>query len=184
MVATTMGASGSHADLVRMLRESGAVRFGTFALASGRTSSVYVDIKRVWTDPKRLELIARAFSERVGSAQVLGGMELGAVPLLAATSLLSGRPFVVVRKAAKAHGTAQRIEGEIPPGAEVLVLEDVTTSGGSVAETVELLRAGGARVERVAVVVDRKEGAEERLAPLGVRLEALATLDEVRGPPT
>ncbi|MCI4349258.1 MAG: orotate phosphoribosyltransferase [Thermoplasmata archaeon] len=170
-----------HEALVRMLRESGAVRFGTFTLASGKTSDVYVDIKAAWTDPARLELLGRALADRVGDVDRLAGMELGAVPLLAATSLYARRPFAVVRKAAKGHGTDQRIEGEVPPGARFLVLEDVTTTGGSVADTVALLRGRGAKVDRVLVVVDRGEGARERLGTLGVSLESLATLEELRG---
>jgi orotate phosphoribosyltransferase len=171
-----------HAELVRMLRESGSVRFGQFTLASGRTSDVYVDIKRAWTDPDRLELLGRALAERVGGVDRLAGMELGAVPLLAAASVFAHKPIAVVRKAPKGHGTNQRIEGEVKAGERVLVIEDVTTSGGSVAETIALLRAEGAVVDRVLVVVDRKEGATERLAGLSVRLESLATLDELRGP--
>ncbi|MCI4358328.1 MAG: orotate phosphoribosyltransferase [Thermoplasmata archaeon] len=173
----------AHTKLVRMLRDSGAVRFGQFTLASGRTSDVYVDIKRTWTDPDHLEMLGRALAERVEDAEGLGGMELGAVPLLAAASLYSRRPFVVVRKAPKGYGTDQRIEGTVPAGARFLVIEDVTTSGGSVLETVTLLRAAGADVERVLVVVDREEGAAERLAGASIRLDALATLDELRGPP-
>lgn len=182
MVASGGPDGDRHARLVRMLRESGAVRFGRFELASGRVSDVYVDIKEMWTNPERLELIGTALAARVGDAECLGGMELGAVPLLAAASLFSHRPFVVVRKAAKAHGTGRRIEGEVPQGARFVVIEDVTTSGGSVLETVRLLREAGAVVDRVVVVVDRNEGARARLEEAAVRLEALATLDEIRGP--
>ena len=166
-----------------MLRESGSVRFGRFTLASGRISDVYVDIKRAWTDPVRLELLGRLIAASVGDAERLAGMELGAVPLLAAASLSARLPFAVVRKASKGHGTDQRIEGEIPEGCRVLVVEDVTTTGGSVAETIVLLREAGARVDRVVVVVDRYEGARERLAHLSVTLDALATLEELRGTP-
>ena len=177
----TADRSQARAKIVALLRDSGAVRFGEFTLASGRRSDVYVDIKEVWTEPSRLEVIGRALAERVGDAERLGGMELGAVPLLAAASLYSGRPFVVVRKAAKGHGTDRRIEGSVPPGVRMLVIEDVTTTGGSVLETVRLLRDSGAVVDRVLTVVDRNEGAAERLAAASVRLEALARLDELRG---
>jgi orotate phosphoribosyltransferase len=173
----------SHADIVRLLRDSGAVRFGTFTLASGATSDVYVDIKRVWTEPKNLQPIARALAQQVGEAARLAGMELGAVPLVVAVALETGRPYAVVRKAAKTHGTQHRIEGEVPPGERVLVVEDVTTSGGSVVETVELLRSAGAVVTDVVTVVDREAGARDRLAALGIRLTALATLGELRSGP-
>ena len=170
-----------HRDLVELLLASGAVRFGEFTLASGQTSDVYVDIKRAWTDPARLRRIGRALASRVGEADRLAGMELGAVPLVVATALDSGLPYVVVRKAAKGHGTRQRFEGEIPPGSRVLIIEDVTTTGGSVVETIEVVREAKAIVNRVLTVVDRGAGAEDRLAGLGVRLESLVTLAELRG---
>ena len=172
----------SYPELVEALRASGAVRFGQFTLASGQTSDVYVDIKKAWTEPHRLRRMAEALAARVGSVDRLAGMELGAVPLVVATALETGHPYVVIRKAAKEHGTRQRYEGEIPPGARVLVIEDVSTSGGSSAQTVDVVRAAGGVVERVLVVVDRGQGARERLAAMGVTLEALVTIDELRGP--
>lgn len=176
-----MSATSVHRELLDALRDSGAVRFGRFTLASGQTSDVYVDIKRAWTDPARLRTMAQALAERVAGADGLAGMELGAVPLVVATALVTGHRYVVVRKAAKAHGTQQRFEGEVAPGSRIVVIEDVTTTGGSVVETIELLRAAGAIVDRVVVVVDRESGARERLAALGVTLDPLATLSELRG---
>lgn len=165
------------------LLDSGAVRFGSFTLTSGQHSDVYVDVKRATTDPARLRRIGRALLPHVGRAERLAGMELGAVPLLVALALESGLPYAIVRKAGRSHGTGQRVEGEIPSGARVLIVEDVTTTGGSVAETVGLLRAAGGIVERVVCVVDREQGAGERLSALGVTLEPLVTLSELRGPP-
>ena len=168
-------------DVIRDLTESGAVRFGTFTLASGQSSDVYVDVKRAWTDPRRLGRLAEGLAAFCTDVDLLAGMELGAVPLVVATALATGLPYVVIRKVAKAHGTQQRYEGEIAPGARVALLEDVTTTGGSVIESVEVLQAAGARVERVVTVVDREQGASARLAALGVPLEALATLSALRG---
>jgi orotate phosphoribosyltransferase len=168
-------------ELIEGLKSSGAVRFGQFTLASGQTSDVYVDIKRAWSDPARLKILARRLADRVGTADRLAGMELGAVPLVVATALLTGHRFAVVRKAAKSHGTRQRFEGEVPTGSRVVVLEGVTTTGGSVVETVEVLREAGALVDRVIVVVDREAGARERLATIGVTLDPLLTLSELRG---
>ena len=168
-------------DLVRDLTESGAVKFGTFTLASGQTSDVYVDVKRAWTHPGRLGRLAEALAAYCSDVDALAGMELGAVPLVVATALATELPYVVIRKAAKAHGTQQRYEGELAPGARVALLEDVTTTGGSVAESIEILRAAGAHVVRVVTVVDREQGAGARLTALGVPLEALTTLTELRG---
>jgi orotate phosphoribosyltransferase len=168
-------------SLEKDLTDSGAVRFGTFTLASGATSDVYVDVKKAWTDPKRLHRIALRLAERSVGAQMLAGMELGAVPLVVATALETGTPYVVIRKAAKAHGTRARYEGEIAPGTRMVLLEDVTTSGGSVADSIAVLREAGAVVEKVVTVVDREQGAAEKLQGLGVRMEALTTLRLLRG---
>ena len=168
------------AAVVQALLAAGAVRFGEFTLASGERSDVYIDVKRAWTDPGRLDLLGRALAARVGTVDRLAGMELGAVPLVVATALRTGRPYVVLRKAAKEHGTRQAYEGEIGPGDRVLLIEDVSTTGGSSLRSVEIVRAAGGRVDRLLVVIDREAGAVDRLAAVGVRVEALATLGELR----
>ena len=171
----------THTEIVRALLGAGAVRFGDFTLASGEKSDVYIDVKKAWTEPARLELLARALARRVGATDRLAGMELGAVPLVVATALRTGHPYVVLRKAAKEHGTRQPFEGEITPGLRVLLIEDVTTTGGSTLRSVEIVRAAGGVVDRVLVVVDRESGATARLAAVGVRVEPLVTLSELRG---
>lgn len=157
----------------------GAVRFGEFTLASGAKSDYYVDIKRASTDPKVLRLIGEGFAKHVGAAQRIAGMELGAVPLAAAASLASGIPFLMVRKKPKGHGTNSQIEGFFDANMEVLVVEDVTTSGGSSADAVKVLRAAGLNVTKVVTVVDREAGAAKAFADLGVTFEALTTATEL-----
>jgi orotate phosphoribosyltransferase len=171
---------GDPSSVRRLLLAAGAVRFGRFVLTSGQESDVYVDIKQVSTRPERLRPIAEALAARVRDETLLAGMELGAVPLLVAVSLVTGRPYVIVRKPGRAHGTERRLEGEVPPGATTFLVEDVTTTGGSLLDAVEVLRRAGARVERAVSVVDREQGAEEKLAAAGVRLESLARLSELR----
>ncbi len=181
MNATPREPDPARAEVVATLLDAEAVRFGDFTLASGAKSDVYVDVKRAWTDPHRLSVLARALAARVGEVDRLAGMELGAVPLVVATALLTGRRYVVLRKAAKEHGTRQAFEGEIPNDANVLLIEDVSTTGGSSVRSVEIVRAAGGRVDRALVVVDRELGAADRLASVGVRLEPLVTLSELRG---
>lgn len=181
MNAPGVDSGPGHTEIVRTLLDAGAVRFGDFTLTSGEKSDVYIDVKRAWTDPKRLDLLARALAERVGSVDRLAGMELGAVPLVVATALRTGHSYIVLRKATKEHGTRQPFEGEISPGLKVLLIEDVTTTGGSTLRSVEIVRAAGGVVDRVLVVVDRESGAAARLAMVGVRVEPLVTLSELRG---
>jgi orotate phosphoribosyltransferase len=109
----------------------------------------------------------------------LAGVALGAVPLVAVTSVETGNPYVVVRKEAKEYGTANRIEGRLDAGETVVVLEDIATTGRSALDAVEALREAGAVVDRVLVVVDREEGARSLLADHGVELTALLTASDL-----
>lgn len=153
----------------------GAVRFGNFTLASGQKSSYYVDVKMATSRPAVLRGIALQLRKHVGDAEVLAGIELGAVPLLAAVSLECNLPYAIVRKGERQHGTGKKIEGYSVKGQRCLVIEDVTTTGRSVLEVVKVLRAEGATVGRVVTVVDRGEGAPEALDPEGVKLTALVS---------
>ena len=164
--------------LIERLRHADAVRYGEFELSHGGTSDYYVDKYAFETDPECLASVASAFADRVGGTR-LAGVALGAVPLVAVTSVETGNPYVIARKQAKEYGTANRIEGDLPDGEEVVVLEDIATTGQSAVDAVEALREGGAVVERVLVVVDREEGAREQLADHGVELEALVTATEL-----
>jgi len=165
-------------ELIDALRAADAVQFGEFELAHGGTSDYYVDKYLFETDPECLRLIAKAFAGRVGDAK-LAGVALGAVPLVAATSVATGNPCVIARKAAKEYGTGNRIEGLLEAGEEVVVLEDIATTGTSAIEAVEALRESGAVVSRLLVVVDREEGARENLADHDVELEALLTASDL-----
>ena len=164
--------------LIQALRDADAIEFGEFELSHGGTSDYYVDKYRFETDPTALREIADAFAERVGGTK-LAGVALGAVPLVAATSMETGNPYVIVRKAKKNYGTANLIEGRLSAGEQVVVLEDVATTGESALDAVRALRDAGAIVDRVIVVVDREEGARELLAENDVELEALLTASEL-----
>jgi orotate phosphoribosyltransferase len=165
-------------ELISALRDADAVQFGEFELSHGGTSDYYVDKYRFETNPDCLQLVAEAFAERVGDTK-LAGVALGAVPLVAVTSVETGNPYVVVRKKAKEYGTANRIEGRLETGEEVVVLEDIATTGQSALDAVAALRELGAVVDRVLVVVDREEGARELLADHDVELEALVTASDL-----
>jgi len=165
-------------SLVDLLTETDAVKFGNFELSHGGTSSYYVDKYVFETDPDCLSAIADAFADRIDD-ETLAGVALGAVPLVAVTSVTAGNPSVIVRKEAKEYGTGNQIEGSIREGEEVVVLEDIATTGSSALDAVEALREAGAVVNRVLVVVDREEGARENLADHGIELESLLTASEL-----
>jgi orotate phosphoribosyltransferase (EC 2.4.2.10) len=165
-------------SLIGRLKTADAVRFGEFELAHGGTSEYYVDKYVFETDPACLDAIAETFAEHVDD-QRLAGVALGAVPLVAATSIAAGIPYLIVRKKTKSYGTGNRIEGEFEAGERVVVVEDITTTGQSALDAVQTLREAGALVDRVLVVVDREEGADELLTDHGVELDALVTASEL-----
>jgi len=165
-------------ELIAALREADAVQYGEFELSHGGTSDYYVDKYLFETDPRCLELIAEAFATEIDEPK-LAGVALGAVPLVAVTSVETDLPYVIARKKAKEYGTAKRIEGRLEEGEEVVVLEDIATTGNSAIDAVEALREAGAEVNRVLVVVDREEGATERLAEHDLELDSLVTASEL-----
>lgn len=180
-------------SLAQTLIDCGAVKFGDFTLRSGMKSNYYVDIKRATMNPEVLRKISEAISDKLDDLGFTftdepfdheryiryAGMELGAVPIVVATALLDSTPYLIVRKAAKDHGTQQRIEGDFFPGDAVVVLEDVTTTGGASAEAVEELKKAGLEVRLVLTVVDRQQGAAVKFASLDVEFHSLVTAEEL-----
>lgn len=161
-----------------ILETTGALRFGTFELSSGRTSSYYVDVKEATTEPAALRELADALAERVpDDAEAVACVALGGVPLGVAVSLRTGLDLVVVRKQAKGHGTEDRIVGDA--ARRLVLVEDVTTTGASAVDAVQVLREAGATVEDCLVVVDRDEGAHQALADVDVTLTPLIEADEI-----
>ncbi len=167
------------ARFIAALKASGALQFGTFTLASGRTSPYYVDIKKAVTRPDLLRTIAEGMAPYARDVDRLAGVELGAVPIAAAISLVSGKPYVMVRKSAKEHGTKHEFEGDLNRGDRVLFVEDVVTTGGTLRAAIERMRGHGAVIEDCVCVVDREEGGRMLLAEISVRLHALLSAKDL-----
>ncbi|WP_254533038.1 orotate phosphoribosyltransferase [Natrinema gelatinilyticum] len=171
-------------QLRNALKVADAIKYGEFDLSQGGTSEYYIDKYLFETNPDCLELIAEAFAERIRPAEGprttrLAGVALGGVPLATATSVELGLPYVIARKQRKAHGLGNQIEGALEPDDKVIVLEDITTTGQSAIEAVEVLREAGAVVDEVFVVVDREEGATANLAAQDVELRSLLTASKL-----
>ena len=169
----------SSLDLLKQkLIDCEAVKFGKFTLTSGKESSFYVDMKLASTNPGILKLIAKEFASHLPkNVDFIAGMELGAVPLAVALSLETGIPYSMIRKSERKHGTGSRIEG-VSVGKAVLV-DDVATTGGSNIESVKALVDEGVDVSMVMVVVDREEGAQEKIAPFGINYRALIRISDL-----
>ena len=135
---------------------------GEFVLRSGQVANFYFDKYMFETDPQLLSEVADRMVPLIPpGTEVLAGLELGGVPISTALSLRTGLPQVLVRKEAKTYGTAKLAEGLAVDGREVLVVEDVITTGGQVAASVRELRQRGARTSTVLCAIDRRQGPDQ-----------------------
>ena len=172
--------------LIAILKER-SVRTGTFTLASGKTSDLYVDARQTTLSPEGSTVLASLILEALHPDAVgIGGPVTGADPVTGAVithSWLKGRPLhgFMVRKEAKGHGAGNQVEGRygLPDGAKVCMIEDTVTTGGSLLKAIKAVEDAGLVVIQVLCVVDRCEGAAERFRAAGYTLESLVNRDDI-----
>lgn len=172
-------------EILAQAEELGALLFGEFVLASGQTSSYYFDGRLLTLSPKGANLAAQALlpAIREAGAQAVGGPAVGAVPLVAAITMLSGQdggapvPGFFVRKEAKDHGAGKAIEGPLPPGARVAVVDDVCSTAGSLYMAIEAAEDAGHEVVLAACILDRAQGGADRLRADGYPFHAVLAAD-------
>jgi orotate phosphoribosyltransferase len=178
----------SDEEQLRRLLLTRSVRHGDFLLASGQRSSYYIDCRLSTMSAEGQVLIGRLGLAAIRTAgwrpQAIGGLTMGADPVayaVAAASWSSGPAIDAfsVRKEAKEHGTGRLIEGNFGSGDEVVVVEDVITSGGSAQRAIAAVRAAGGRVAGVLAVVDREEGGRGAIEAAGLTVVALTTTSEL-----
>ena len=183
-----MSKSASRARLADIIRARSFGR-GEITLASGRKSDFYFNLKPTMCDPEGAALLAELTFEALKDEKFdyVGGLEMGAVPLagaLAQLSWLKSRPIAAffVRKKPKEHGARLAVEGlakgETLQGKRVIIVEDVTTTGGSAIKALDAVRESGGEVVLVYTMVDREEGATETFAQAGVTFRALYKASE------
>jgi len=190
-MAVQSAATSERQRLIEIIRRRSYGTGVEIKLSSGRTSNFYFNLKPTMLDPEGAYLIGSLLCGMIapGEADLVGGLEMGAVPLattVAAMSFAKGRPMPAffVRKQAKEHGTQSLIEGlvkgETIRGKRTVILEDVTTTGSSSLKAAQAVRAEGGSVVRVITVVDRLEGAAETFAREGIVFAALLTVQDFR----
>ena len=169
----------SREELLIELYKIGVIKFGEFTLKSGKKSPIYVDMRKVVSYPEIMEALTFVMWEKIQEKpfDLLCGVPYGAVPLTTALSLYSHKPMIMQRKEAKEHGTKQTVEGVYQRGDQVLLVEDVTTTGGSILQSALALEALGLRVQNAVVFLDRDQGACETLFAQGIVLDPVCTLE-------
>ena len=188
-MTTTKPSSASPAKrerLIEIIRARSFSKGSEVKLASGRTSNFYFNMKPTMLDAEGAHLIGALVLDvlKGNDVDLIGGLELGAVPIataVAAASYMAGWPLPAffVRKTPKEHGTQAQVEGlakgETLTGKRVVIVEDVTTTGGSALKAAEAVRAGGGEVVLVLTIVDRLEGAAETFAKAGLAFATILT---------
>jgi len=189
-----MSTSSSHADrdrLIALIKERSFQSGDTIQLASGRSSTYYFNMKPTMLHAEGAHLIGKLIVDQLDDVNVdfAGGLEMGAVPIAAAVAAVShglGKPIqsFFVRKQAKEHGTRSLVEGlandEKMSGKNVVVLEDVTTTGGSALKAADNLKADGANIVRIVTIVDRQEGARDAFKTAGYDFQPILTLEDFK----
>jgi orotate phosphoribosyltransferase len=178
----------SDREQLRDVLTSRSIRRGEFVLASGARSGYYIDARTTTMSGIGQLLIGRLGLEYLDATgwapAAVGGLTLGADPVAYAIAHAAGRvgrdlDAFTIRKEAKGHGTGRRIEGGFRPDTEVVVVEDVVTSGDSALRAIQVLEEGRARILGVLAVVDREAGGRERLEKAGYPVIALFTASEL-----
>jgi orotate phosphoribosyltransferase len=190
-MSTTHSDETDAAQTIRQLVElieQRALKRGSFTLASGRTASFYLDAKQVVLDAQGSMLVGRAILQRLQALgelpEAIGGMSIGADPITSATVTMAGVAGLplkgfMVRKEPKGHGLQRYVEGPVEPGQRVVIVEDVTTTGGSSLLAIDRATEFGLQVERVVTVIDRLAGAAEAFTARGIPLEPLVTIRDL-----
>src|SRR5438034_3466723 len=179
--------SSARKELLRLLADK-SFRLGEFKLSSGATSDYYIDCRTTTLDAKGSRLTGEVFVEEIRKRgwkpHAIGGLTMGADPIVVAVSVVSGELHgFLVRKAEKQHGTGQRIEGFREKGARVVIVDDVCTTGGSTVQAIETARDFGFEIIGVMCLVERQEArgrtsVEKAAAP--ARFVAIFNADDVR----
>jgi orotate phosphoribosyltransferase len=187
-MTSSMSVASDREQLKRLLAAR-SVRRGDFKLASGLTSNIYVDAKLTTLHAAAMPLVGRLFLDKIWQHQwkprAIGGLVLGADPIVSAVarqSVEDDGPIdaFLVRKDAKKHGLEKFIEGvNETAGLSVVIVDDVCTTGGSTVEAIEKARSAGMVVLGAICLVDREEGAEERLMKLECEFDRVFKLTEL-----
>ena len=174
-----------HERLIALFRDR-ALQFGDFTLASGQKSTWYLDGKQITLHSHGLHLVAEGLLDLLDDVEfdAVGGMSIGADPIVGGMLSVAserGRDLTgfMVRKEAKGHGTSRFVEGPVQPGAKVVILDDVVTTGGSALLAADRAREFGCEVVQGVGIVDRLQGGAEAFAAAGIPFRALLTVADL-----
>jgi orotate phosphoribosyltransferase len=171
-------------EIALFLLKTNSLKFGLYTLASGKQSPYYIDLRMLQSFPRYFRLTINALrdliSREIGSDfDSLGSIPTSGLIFASALGYEMLKPLIYVRKESKMYGRRKMVEGYLRPGEKVLLVDDVATTGTSLSNTIKVIRENGAIVKDAVAIISRLEGAEENLQKIGVRLVAIATINDL-----
>ena len=172
-------------EFVTFLHQKGVIKFGDFTLASGKSSSYYVDLRLVPSYPHEFRMMVKYLENQIAEEIGLENFEsivsvpTGGLIIGSALAIETVKPLIYVRSKPKDYGTSKSVEGKIHDGMKVVMIDDVATTGGSVVNAIKSLTEVNVPVKDAYVIVDRMEGADEALAELGVKMHSILNILQI-----
>ena len=172
-------------EFVTFLHQKGIIKFGNFTLASGKSSSYYVDLRLVPSYPHEFRMMVKYLEKQITEEIGLENFEsivsvpTGGLIIGSALAIETVKPLIYVRSKPKDYGTSKSVEGKIHDGMKVVMIDDVATTGGSVVNAIKLLTEVNVSIKDAYVIVDRMEGANEALAELGVKMHSILNILQI-----
>ena len=172
-------------EFVTFLHQKGIIKFGDFTLASGKSSSYYVDLRLVPSYPHEFRMMVKylenQITEEIGleNFESIVSVPTGGLIIGSALAIETLKPLIYVRSKPKDYGTSKSVEGKIHDGMKVVMIDDVATTGGSVVNAIKSLTEVNVPVKDAYVIVDRMEGAKEALAELGVKMHSILDILQI-----
>ena len=161
------------------LIELGCYKEGEFTLKSGRKSNYYIDLRILVSYPEVLKEISNMIYDRIKDVDgKICGLPYAGIPYAQTISVINNRPMILLRKEQKKYGTSKMIEGEIKDGEEIIIIDDILTSGSSIIDSLEYLKKY--KIKKILVIVDRNEGGKEKLRSIGYNVESVFTIDNFK----
>ncbi|MBT3580459.1 MAG: orotate phosphoribosyltransferase [Nitrosopumilus sp.] len=172
-------------EFVTFLHQKEIIKFGDFTLASGKSSSYYVDLRLVPSYPREFRMMTKYLENQITEDIGLDNFEsivsvpTGGLVIASALAIETVKPLIYVRSKPKDYGTSKSVEGKIHDGMKVVMIDDVATTGGSVVNAIRSLTEVNVTVKDAYVIVDRMEGAEEALAEQGVKIHSMLNILQI-----
>ena len=169
--------------LVRKLYFNKIILFGEFRLTSGLISPYYIDLRSIYSYPDIFKEIIEYYVHEISSfkddVDVIAGLESGGIAIAATLGYILNKPMIYIRKKPKEIGMMRLIEGVLSEGDKVVIVDDVATTGGTIARGVKAIRDVGGSIDKAVVFIDRLQGAKEKLSKLGVKLYSILDIKSV-----